>query len=52
MKNTNAALKMVIQTCPDILICIGKYDCSLNSLPSYLLYLLYVLGCGTGTLLE
>lgn len=41
MKNTNAALKIVIHTYPDILICIRKYVRPLNPHSSCLLCLLY-----------
>lgn len=41
MKNTNATLKIVIHTYPDILICIRKYFCPLNPHTSCLLCLFY-----------
>lgn len=41
MKNTNATLKIVIHTYPDIIICIRKYVCPLNPHTSCLLCLFY-----------
>lgn len=48
----DTALRTVIHTYPDVLVCIRKYDCPSNPHTSYLLCVFYGLGPGSGTVVE